>query len=45
MRNQEETENVYLQLPDGLPKAVDLATVKEASAWLTVLPLTEHGFT
>ena len=27
-----------------LQKAVDLAKVKGASTWLTVLPLTEHGF-
>ena len=44
LRNQEEAENIYQQLPDGLQKAVDLAKVKGASTWLTVLPLTEHGF-
>ena len=44
-RNQQETDMIYRQLPDRLQKAVDLAKVKGASTWLTVLPLTEHGFT
>ena len=44
-RNQEEADNIYEQLPDRLQKAVDLAKEKGASTWLTVLPLTEHGFT
>ena len=44
-RNQEEADETYRQLPDRLKKAVDLAKVKGASTWLTVLPLTEHGFT
>ena len=44
-RNQQEADSIYQQLPDRLHKAVDLARVKGASTWLTVLPLTEHGFT
>ena len=44
-RNQQEADSIYQQLPDRLQKAVDLARVKGASTWLTVLPLTEHGFT
>ena len=44
-RNQEEADTIYRQLPDRLQKAVDLAKVKGASTWLTVVPLTEHGFT
>jgi len=42
---QEEADEIYRQLPDRLQKAVDLAQAKGASTWLTVLPLTEHGFT
>ena len=44
-KNQEEADEIYRQLPDRLQKAVDLAQAKGASTWLTVLPLTEHGFT
>jgi len=44
-KNQEEADEIYRQLPDKLQKAVDLAQAKGASTWLTVLPLTEHGFT
>ena len=44
-RNQQEADSIYQQLPDRLQKAVDLARVKGVSTWLTVLPLTEHGFT
>ena len=44
-RNQEEADMIYWQLPDRLQKAVDLAKVKGASTWFTVLPLTEQGFT
>ena len=36
---------MYSQLPDRLQKAVALSREKGASTWLTVLPLTEHGFT
>ena len=43
-RNQEKADKIYRQLPDMLQKAVDLAKVKGASTWLTVLPLMEHGF-
>ena len=44
-RNEQEADSIYQQLPDRLQKAVDLARMKGASTWLTVLPLTEHGFT
>ena len=44
-RNQEEVDKIYGQLPDRPQKAVDLAKEKGASTWLTVLLLTEHGFT
>ena len=32
-------------LPDTLQRAMDLASEKGASSWLTALPLSEHGFT
>ena len=32
------------QLPLTMKKAVELAQEKCASAWLTVLPIEEHGF-
>ena len=32
------------QLPSTMNKAVELAQEKGASAWLTVLPIVEHGF-
>ena len=41
-RCQKEAEVVRQQLPEKLQKAVELAKQK---AWLTVLPLSEHGFT
>ena len=44
-KNQEEADEIYRQLPDRLQKAVNSAQAKGASTWLTVLPLTEHGFT
>ena len=44
-RNQKEADKIYGQLSDRLQKAVDLAKEKGASTRLTVLPLTEHGFT
>ena len=31
-------------LPDSLQRSVKLASEKGASTWLTVLPLSEHGF-
>ena len=44
-RGQDEANRIYSQLPDRLQKAVALSREKGASTWLTVLPLTEHGFT
>ena len=43
-RSVREINDLYSQLPDSLQRAVDLAKEKGASAWLTVLPLTDHGF-
>ena len=43
-RSIEEADILYSHLPDQLQRAVDLAKEKGASTWLTVLPLTEHGF-
>ena len=36
---------LYQQLGPSLKRAMDLATVRGASSWLTTLPLSEHGFT
>ena len=36
---------LYQQLGPSLRRAMDLATVRGASSWLTTLPLSEHGFT
>ena len=36
---------LYQQLGPSLRHAIDLATVRGASSWLTTLPLSEHGFT
>ncbi len=44
-RLEEEAASLHQQLPDWLQKAVELSKTKGASTWLTVLPLTEHGFT
>ena len=44
-RSQEEAEALHQQLPMQLQRAMDLAKQKGASSWLTVLPLSEHGFT
>ena len=35
---------LYLQLPQGIQRAVDIAKEKGASNWLTTLPITERGF-
>ena len=43
-RSIEEADILYSHLPDQLQRAVDLAKEKGASTWLTVLPVTEHGF-
>ena len=39
-----ELNEVYENLPVSLCRAVDLATEKGSSTWLTALPLTEYGF-
>ncbi len=44
-RQEEEAASIHQQLPGWLQKAVELSKTKGASTWLTVLPLTEHGFT
>lgn len=44
-RSVREADDLYSQLPDSLQRAVDLASERGASTWLTVLPLTDHGFT
>ena len=43
-RSVREADDLYSQLPDSLQRAVNLAKEKGASTWLTVLPLTDHGF-
>ena len=35
---------IYINMTTSLQRAVDLAREKGSSTWLTVLPLTEHGF-
>ena len=44
-RSQDEADVIYQKLPEPLQMAMDLAKQKGASSWLTVLPLSEHGFT
>ena len=43
-RGVRDTDDLYSQLSDSLQRAVNLAKEKGASTWLTVLPLTYHGF-
>ena len=45
-RNQKKRTAAEIsdQLPSTMKKAVELAQEKGASAWLTVLPIVEHGF-
>ena len=43
-KSTREAYDLYNQLPDSLQRAVILAREKGASTWLTVLPLTNHGF-
>ena len=43
-RTSSEFNEVYANLPISLQRAIDLATEKGSSTWLTALPLTEHGF-
>ena len=38
------SSSLHSSLPQGLKRAVDLATEKGASSWLTTLPINEHGF-
>ena len=39
-----EANDLYGHLPHSLQRAVDHAKEKGASSWLTVLPLSDHGF-
>ena len=41
---EKEYERIYLQAPEPLAKAMELAKEKGASALVTTLPLTRHGF-
>ena len=43
-RSVRDADDLYSQLSDSLQRAVNLAKEKGASTWLTVLPLTDHGF-
>ena len=43
-RTSSEFNEVYVNMTTSLQRAVDLAKEKGSSTWLTVLPLTEHGF-
>ena len=43
-RSIRDADDLYSQLSDSLQRAVNLAKGKGASTWLTVLPLTDHGF-
>ena len=44
-RMSSEFNEAYENLQASLQRAIDLATEKGSSTWLTALPLTEHGFT
>ena len=39
-----EANEIKEKLPPTLKRAIDAATEKGASSWLTTLPITEHGF-
>ncbi len=43
--NKSKATELNQLLPDTLQRAMDLASEKGASSWLTALPLSEHGFT
>lgn len=43
-RKTSEFNDIYEHLSSQLQRAVDLATEKGSSSWLTTLPLEEHGF-
>ena len=42
---QEEAANLGETLPPILQKSMEVETEKGASAWLTAIPIKEHGFT
>ena len=48
-KNREKSSKAACELtvvlPDSLRRSVELASEKGSSTWLTVLPLSEHGFT
>ena len=44
-KSKEEAHQLHQQLPTSLQKSMELAKEKGASTWLTVLPITDHGFT
>ena len=46
-RQHEKTcaTNLLSKLPSGLQRAVEVASEKGASSWLSALPVAEHGFT
>ena len=43
-KQQEEVKALKQTLPAALQKSLELASKKGASAWLTTLPIEEHGF-
>ena len=43
-QRKEEAKNLENQLPFNLQRSMELAQEKGASAWLTSLPIDEHGF-
>ena len=43
--NKSKATELNQLLPDTMQRAMDLASEKGASSWLTALPLSEHGFT
>ena len=43
-KQQEEVKALKQTLPAALQKSLELASEKGASAWLTTLPIEEHGF-
>ena len=42
-RTEDLAASLHLLLPTELQRARELACLKGASSWLTVLPLSEHG--
>ena len=44
LRHNQEAKDMCAQLLLHLKQCVDLAKQKDASSWLTALPLSEHGF-